>query len=126
MAAASPPQPLPPPLLALAADKMLPVTVVRTEAVIEILSFGVGGIIAIVASVKETEIWASTCTPLNPDGTCPPETTCPPEGAACPSLDPSSWDEGRLEGVFECIRCVSQSPVALSSPARSPCFTKRE
>ena len=78
--------------------------VVRTIAVIEILSFGVGLLIAIYASIKETEIWSSTCTPLNPDSTCPPETTCPPDGAACPTTDPSSWDEGRLEAVWENIR----------------------
>ena len=86
---------------------MLPKKVVCTEAVIEILSFGVGGMIAIMASVKETEIWSSTCTPrLPPDETCPIEATCPVEGASCPSNDPPSWDEGRLEMVWESIRCA--------------------
>ena len=83
---------------------MQPKTVVRTEAVIEILSFGVGVLIAIFASVKETEIWSSECTPLGPDNECPDGATCPIPSARCPSDDPPSWDEGRLEMVWETIR----------------------
>ena len=88
---------------------MQPKTVVRTEAVIEILSFGVGAIIVILASIKETEIWSSTCTPLLPGDVCP-------AGATCPSMDPPSWDEGRLEMVWETIRCAIHERLPMSPP----------
>ena len=84
---------------------MQPKTVVRTEAVIEILSFGVGAVLAIFASVKETEIWSSQCTP-RVGNECPVGATCPIPNARCPSDDPPSWDEGRLEAVWETIRCA--------------------
>lgn len=94
---------------------MQPKMVVRTEAVIEILSFGVGTLIAIFASIKETEIWSSQCTPLVANE-CPVGATCPIPNARCPSDDPPSWDEGRLEMVWETIRCA---------PKRTLGFQKR-
>ena len=95
---------------------MQPKTVVRTEAVIEILSFGVGAIIVILASIKETEIWSSTCTPRLPGDVCPAGATCPGPGATCPSMDPPSWDEGRLEMVWETIRCALHERLPMSPP----------
>lgn len=88
---------------------MQPLTVVRTEAVIEILSFVVGGVIVIWASVEETEIWGSTCVPLQAGEPCLPGQSCTQPNEPCPSQledpgAPPSWDEGRLEMVWETVR----------------------